>query len=50
MLAWQALIYDLWKGVDFLDVLYALQQLGNRTLPRARPEPWMANVEHLRQA
>ena len=35
--------------LDFLNVLYAIQQLGNRTLLRARAEPWMANVERLRR-
>ncbi len=43
-------IFALWRILDFLNVLYVLQQLGNRTLPRARLEPWMANVERLRQA
>ena len=42
-------IFALWRILEFLNVLYVLQQLGNRTLPRARPEPWMANVERLRQ-
>ena len=40
----------LWRILDFLNVLCKIQQLGNRTLPRARPEPWMANVSRLRQA
>ena len=44
------IIGGLWRMLDFLNVLYAIQQLGNRTLPRVRPEPWMANVERLRQA
>ena len=44
------IIGGLWRILDFLNVLYASQQLGNRTLPRVRPEPWMANVEWLRQA
>ena len=36
--------------LDFLNVLYVSQQPGNRTLPGARLEPWMANVKRLRQA
>ena len=34
----------LWRILDFLNALPTPQQLGNRTLPRARPEPWMANA------
>ena len=37
-------ICDLCRILVFLNVLYAPQQLGNRTLPRTRPEPWMANA------
>ena len=40
----------MWRMLDFLNVLYVSQQPGNRTLPGARPEPWMANVKRLRQA
>lgn len=35
--------------LDFLNILYVFQQLGNRTLARAKAEPWMANLERLRQ-
>ena len=34
----------LWRILDFLNVLYTIQQLGNRTLPRVRAEPWMVNI------
>ena len=44
-----AAIGVLWRILVFLNVLDTFQQLGNRMLPRAKPEPRMANVERLRQ-
>ena len=38
----------LWRILDFLNALYTPQRLGNRTLPRAKAEPWMANLLRLR--
>ena len=38
----------LWRILDFLNALPTPQQLGNRTLPRAKAEPWMANLLRLR--
>ena len=35
---------DLCRTLDFLNVLYVSQQLGNRMLPGVRLEPWKANA------
>ena len=43
------MLSDVWRILDILDVLYEVQRLCNTTLQRARLEPWMANVERLRQ-
>ena len=43
------MLSDVWRILDILDVLCEVQRLCNTTLPRARLEPWMANVERLRQ-
>ena len=42
-------VFDLCRLLDFLKALYVSQQLGNRTLPRVKAEPWMANLERLRR-
>ena len=43
------MLSDVWRILDILDVLCEVQRLCNTTLQRARLEPWMANVERLRQ-
>ena len=39
---------SLWRILHFLNVLYVSQQLGNRTLPRAKAEPWTVRLLCLR--